>query len=189
MADKNRLYLLRFQQKSTRTSDGCAQELRNCFWHHLWREIWNRLQPSLQPELSQMKKIAESHAKTCTGWASFDIQFKDFWAICPWKVTQRLVLAIRPKIGPKLQHFYKFFLFNFQRSIICLMSIQQKTCEERIFQLLSMSNAIMCVSQSQIECVLSGLDIWLEHSEIKIHHAKIQFQTASFDDDIPLFIF
>ena len=72
---------------------------------------------------------------------------------------------------------FKFSVLTFLRSMSCSMSIEQNLCEEKIFQLQAVSNAIRCIDQrfvfknSGISCrqeswyILSGLDIQFEQSD------------------------
>ena len=72
------------------------------------------------------------------------------------------------------------------------MSIEQKMCKEKIFQLQSMLNVIGCINQwFAFWYFVSGLDIQLEQSENDnpVHTQKKKLQVAKYDKTYTVFFF
>ena len=61
---------------------------------------------------------------------------------------------------------FKFSLLTFLKSMSCSISIEQILCEEKFFQLQSMSNAITCTNKRFVVWyILSGFVIQLKQSK------------------------
>ena len=130
-------HLFSFQLNSTATSNGSEPKLENNLWHdsEMIGFNWN--------------KMFESNVETCIDGTSFAFWFQDFWAISYWKELSTVLLTNHQLLD--LSWFwrsvliFKFLVLVFLRSLSCLISIEPKLCEEKVFQLQSKLNAIICI--------------------------------------------
>ena len=96
-------------------------------------------------ELTELKfaysKGLARHLKTYIEWTSFEFWSQDFFSNLLLKINIYCATDQPPITWSlRLVIIFKFSVLNFVRSMTCLMSIEQKLCEEKIFQLQSILN-------------------------------------------------
>ena len=134
----------------------------------------------------------ESHVVTSMSGraSSFDLKIFEQSAafvnnnlLCHWPSIHNSIL--RSVLNCKLS------VFTFLRSMSCSMSIEQKMCKVKIFQLQSISNAMIyidkrfVVKNSGISCL--ALIFNLSNPRTTVLHVKIRFKVAICDESYTVF--
>ena len=161
-------------------SQDISHPIGNNLWcYHDFESIATKLQVCSQNSCKWIT-LSESHVEICIDLTSFNWWFKDFLGnlllkksennhpLCYWATINNLIVLN-----------FKFSVLTFLKSMICLMSIEQKMCEEKKIQPQSMSNVIMCVDQrlrlavknSGVSCMASIF--YLSNLKIKFSMHKI----------------
>ena len=133
-----------------------VQKLGNYLWHN--SELIAIL--SLQPNLSKMKCNVWTQCRNLHWWGKLQFSDKRYLGNLLLKtiiqsVTDQSLISwtLRSVLN------FEFSILNFLWSMSCSMSIQQNLCQVKIFQLQSMSNAIIfidrrfAVKNSVISCL------------------------------------
>ena len=91
------------------------------------------------------------YVETCIDFSSFDFPFKDFLSNLLLKLIICCIIDPAPisQSGRSVLNF-RFSSFTFLILMSCSMSIEQNKCEEKIFQLQYMSNAIISHDQRYV---------------------------------------
>ena len=160
--------LLRFQSKST-----ALQMAASKAWKRYLAWFWI---DSNQSEQFAAKTVAneklclkamslQSHVETCIECASFDFRFQDIWSNVLLKIIiycitdQQSIMRSRRSVLN-----FKLSVFTFLRSAsVKKWTLRKKLCEEKIFQLQSISNAIVCIVQRFSSSILVYL-VWPRYS-------------------------
>ena len=117
---------------------------------------------------------------------SLDFQFEDFLSNLPLQ-TFIYCVTDQPSITQSRRSVlnFKLSVLTFSRSMSCSMSIEQKLCKLKIYQLQSMLNAIRCIDQrfvfknSGISCLalifnLKNLSTTVLYAKISVAGCEIQ---------------
>ena len=126
---------------------------------------------------SKWNAMFEGHAVTSVDRTSFNFLFEVFFSNLPLQ-TFIYCVTDQPSITRSRRSVlnFKLSVLTFSRSMSCSMSIEQKLCEVKIFQLQSMLNAIRCIDQrsafknSRISCL--ALILKLKSPSTTVLYAK-----------------
>ena len=131
---------------------------------------------------SKWNAMFEGHAVTSVDRTSFNFLFEVFFSNLPLQ-TFIYCVTDQPSITRSRRSVlnFKLSVLTFSRSMSCSMSIEQKLCEVKIFQLQSMSNAIRCINQR-----FAFKNSWTIR-ERQSCTQKNQLQVAKYDESYAVF--